>query len=106
MTAQTHPHYDPPPEPEIEDVELDAGHFFAEEFGTTVAEQRRHEPMDDRLRRELPDDNTVVEGVGRRSEPNLPTKVLIDAPSDWNLIVTVHPGRMRVARALVARVGR
>src|SRR5262245_9599098 len=106
MTAQTHPHFEPPPEPEIEDVELDAGHFFAEEFGTTVAEQRRHEPIDARLRRELPDETAIgSDAAARRPTAVLRTEVPVDGPSDWNIIVTVQPGRERAARALLARVG-
>ena len=44
-----------PPEPEDELLMLDAGHYFASEYGTTAAEQAAHEPLDARLARERAD---------------------------------------------------
>ena len=105
MTVHEHPHFEPPLEPDVEDVELDAGHFFAEEFGTTVAEQRGHEPLDDRLGREEPDDLEPTAATRDIVTTGLSESGHVDEVSHWNLLVTVRPGRGRVARMLVARVG-
>ncbi len=105
MTAHTHPHFEPPPEPDVEDVEMDAGHYFAEEFGTTVAEQRRHEPIDARLRREEPDGLADERFDSEVAGTALPELVHVDEPGHWNLLVTVRPGREPAARALVSGVG-
>ncbi len=102
--TQAHPHFEPPPEPDVEDVELDAGHFFSEDFGTTVAEQRRHEPIGDRIGRELPDDVNEGSQVKAAGAVTIPVPE-VDAPSHWNLLVTVRAGGAKAARALIGRIG-
>jgi len=52
---ERHPHFEAPPEPQDESLLFDAGHYFAEDFGTTAAEQASHEPLTARLERERPD---------------------------------------------------
>jgi tRNA(Ser,Leu) C12 N-acetylase TAN1 len=96
-----HPHFEAPPEPEEESVALDAGHFFAEDFGTTAAEQASHEPLDARLARERADDTVEAEPVTVRPERHF----RIDAPGHWNVIATAQPQREAEARAVLARLG-
>jgi tRNA(Ser,Leu) C12 N-acetylase TAN1 len=111
MTAHLHPHFEAPPEPEIEDVELDAGHFFSEDFGTTLAEEHRVEPLDLRVRHEEPEvdagpaDDGAEAAVAEEAVDAFGPSPHVDASSHWNLLVTVRPGRMRAAQALVRRVG-
>jgi tRNA(Ser,Leu) C12 N-acetylase TAN1 len=95
-----HPHFEAPPEPEDELLELDAGHFFAEEFGMTAAEQRAHEPLDARLARERADVEPV-EPAALRREP----RFQIDTPGQWNVIATARPHHEAEARATLARFG-
>jgi tRNA(Ser,Leu) C12 N-acetylase TAN1 len=95
-----HPHFEAPREPEEEMIALDAGHFFADDFGTTAAEQAAHEPLDARLSRERPDVDS--------SEPARvlhPLRIPMDDPGHWNVIATTRPNREADARATMAKLG-
>jgi hypothetical protein len=82
--------FEAPPEPEDELLMLDAGHYFAEEYGTTAAEQAAHEPLDARLARERADVGTDGEAADRP-----PHAYRIDEPGHWNMLAARHtPGRI------------
>jgi tRNA(Ser,Leu) C12 N-acetylase TAN1 len=95
-----HPHFEAPPEPEEELAALDAGHFFADDFGTTAAEQAAHEPLAARLARERPD---AEEAESVEVRPVRPRR--IDEPGHWNVIATTVPRHEAEARALLSNLG-
>ena len=95
-----HPHFEAPPEPEEELVDLDAGHYFAEDFGTTAAEQATHEPLAARLARE----RAEVDGA-EPAEALPPLRLHTDEPGHWNVIATTRPHREADARAALATLG-
>jgi tRNA(Ser,Leu) C12 N-acetylase TAN1 len=99
-----HPHFEAPPEPEEESIALDAGHFFADDFGTTAAEQASHEPLDARLARERADDTVEREPGAARPERHLRID-RIDDPGHWNVIATAQPHHEAEAHAVLARLG-
>jgi tRNA(Ser,Leu) C12 N-acetylase TAN1 len=95
-----HPHFEAPPEPEEEMIAVDAGHFFAEDFGVTAAEQAAHEPLGERLSHERAEIDSA------EPSPSRPLRRLpIDAPAHWNVIATMRPHRETEARATLARLG-
>jgi tRNA(Ser,Leu) C12 N-acetylase TAN1 len=96
-----HPHFEAPPEPEEESIAVDAGHFFAEDFGTTAADQASHEPLDARLARERADGAVEGERVAVQRERHF----RIDEPGHWNVIATARPHHEAEARAALARLG-
>lgn len=96
-----HSHFEAPPEPEDELIALDAGHFFAEDFGTTATEQAAHEGLDARLSRERAVEAVESEPVGVRPGRHF----RIDDPGHWNVIATARPGHEADARTALARLG-
>jgi tRNA(Ser,Leu) C12 N-acetylase TAN1 len=96
-----HPHFEAPPEPEEELIELDAGRFYSEDFGTTAAEQASHEPLDARLSRERADDAVESESVAVQPERHF----RIDDPGHWNVIATARPHHEVDALAALAELG-
>ena len=96
-----HQHFEAPPEPEDELLTLNPEHFFAEDFGTTAAEQASHEPLAARLERERAD-------VALDEEPNeaQPLRQFrIDDPGHWNVIATAKPAHEAELRATLAKFG-
>lgn len=96
-----HQHIEAPPEPEDELIALDTGRFFAEDFGTTAAEQAAHEPLGARLARERADQ--TVEGEPVAVPPA--RRFRIDDPGHWNVIATPRAHHEADARAALARLG-
>jgi len=96
-----HPHFEAPPEPRDEELLFDAGHYFADDFGTTAAEQAEHEPLSARLERERAD-------IGFDAEPvdALPLRRFeIDVPGHWNVIATAKPAHETEFRTALSKFG-
>ena len=96
-----HQHFEAPPEPEDELLTLNPEHFFAEDFGTTAAEQASHEPLAARLERERADVEVEGDAVEARPERHF----RIDDPGHWNVIATAKPDHEAEAHAALARLG-
>lgn len=96
-----HQHFEAPPEPEDELLTLDPEHFFAEDFGTTAAEQASHEPLAARLERERADIAVAADPIEARPE----RRFRIDDPGHWNVIATARPAHEAELRATLAKLG-
>jgi tRNA(Ser,Leu) C12 N-acetylase TAN1 len=94
-------HFEAPPEPEDESLLLDAGHYFAEDFGTTAAEQASHEPLAARLERERSD----IEVEADPAEVGPLRHFRIDDPGHWNVIATAKPSHEAALRSMLATLG-
>ena len=95
-----HPHFEAPAEPDVQMIALDTDHFFADDFGTTAAEQAAHEPLSARLSRERPD-----VGLAEPAPVEPPLRMTMDDPGHWNVIATTRPHREAAARATMAQLG-
>ena len=96
-----HQHFEAPPEPEEELLTRNPEHLFAEDFGTTTAEQASHEPLTARLERERAD--VVVDADPIEERPLRQFRV--DDPGHWNVIATAKPAHDAELRAILAKLG-